>query len=257
VAQGPLLHTELRLAATMETRDESMNALGWMSVLVMGMASLAAAQVPLSQEPRHRVVFENAQFRVLDVNVPVGDTTLDHLHDFDIVTVSMNGGTATRVQSPGQPWSQARPGRALGNAVVAEYFGKTTSHRIENLGTIPYQLFAVENRRQGDWSTGAALSAAATTLATESRAFRVYDVRLGRDRSQTSHQHAVPTVALLISGKVMSEGTEGKPGANPSAPVGLKQLDQPGQWVFVPGGESHHLVALGTGDVRVVEIEVR
>jgi len=234
-----------------------MNALRWVGLLILGMASLAAAQVPVTQEPRHRLVFENAQFRVLDVNVPPGDTTLDHLHDSDIVTVSMNGGTATRTQAPGQPWSQARPGRPAGNAAVAEYFSKPESHRVENLGATPYQLFAVENRGRGGWSTGAPLSAAATTLAIESRAFRIYDVRLARETSQTSHVHAVPTVAVLINGKAMSEGSEGPKTPGPSAPVGLRQLDQPGQWVFVPHGESHHLVRLGTGDVHLVEIEVR
>jgi quercetin dioxygenase-like cupin family protein len=234
-----------------------MNASVWVGLLTFGLASLAAAQVPLSQEPRHRMAFENAQFRVIDVNVPPGDITLDHLHDFDIVTVSMNSGAVTRLQSPGKPWDQPRPSRAPGNAIIAEYVGKPASHRVENIGTIPYQLFAVENRRNGGWSTGAPLSAAATTLSTESRAFRVYDVRLGRDRSQTSHVHAVPTVAVLIGGKAMSEGSEGKAGANPSAPVGLKQLDRPGQWVFIPEGESHHLVGLGTGDVQIVEVEIR
>src|SRR3970040_2371429 len=186
-----------------ETRDESMNAPRWVGLFTVGLGTLAAAQVPLTQEPRHRLVFENAQFRVLDVNVPPGDTTLDHLHDSDIVTVSMNGGTATRTQAPGQPWSQARPGRPAGNAAVAEYFSKPESHRVENLGATPYQLFAVENRGRGGWSTGAPLSAAATTLAIESRAFRNYDVRLARETSQTSHVHAVPTVAVLINGKAM------------------------------------------------------
>lgn len=234
-----------------------MNASGLVGLLTLGMASLAAAQVPLHQEPRHRVVFENAQFRILDVNVPPGDTTLDHLHDHDIVTVSMNSGTPTRIQSPGQPLGQARPGRPPGNAAVAEYFGKPDSHRVENVGPIPYQLFAVENRRGGDWSKGTALSAAATTMSNESRAFRVYDVRLVREISQTSHLHAVPTVAVLISGKAMSEGAEAKAGVGPAAPVGLKQLDQPGQWVLIPQGESHHLVRLSNADVYIVEVEIR
>jgi len=43
----------------------------------------------VSQEPRHHVVFANAQFHVLDVNIPPGDTSLDHRHEFDLATVSM------------------------------------------------------------------------------------------------------------------------------------------------------------------------
>ncbi len=91
----------------------------------------------------------------------------------------------------------------------------------------------------------------------ESRAFRLYDVSLSRDTSQTSHKHAVPTIAVLISGMVMSDGPDTQAKANPGAPVGLKQLTQPGQWILVPPGDTHHVVRLGAGDARVVEIEVR
>jgi hypothetical protein len=37
----------------------------------------------------------------------------------------------------------------------------------------------------------------------------------------------------------------------------LRQLDQPGQWLVIPGGDKHHLVRLGTADAQVVEIELR
>ena len=92
---------------------------------------------------------------------------------------------------------------------------------------------------------------------TESRAFRIYDVRLEGQRSQVAHTHAVATIAVLISGKAMSEGPDTQAKANAPAPVGLKQLDQPGQWILVPPGDKHYVVRLGTADARLVEIEVR
>jgi quercetin dioxygenase-like cupin family protein len=225
-------------------------------ILMISLATAAAAQVPLSREPRHRVVFETPEFRILDVNVPPGDMTLDHTHEFDLVTVAMSGGAATRTQSPGQPWGPVRPLRPIGDVSVSEYTGKPDRHLIENVGDIPYQLFAVENLRQGNWASGGPLSAVGTTLTAESRAFRVYDVRLVPETTQIFHAHATTAIAVLISGRAMSAGAESK-AAGPSAPVGLKQLVQTGEWVLVPAGESHHLVRLGTGDARVVEIEVR
>jgi quercetin dioxygenase-like cupin family protein len=225
-------------------------------ILIITLATAAAAQVPLTREPRHRVVFENPQFRILDVNIPPGDTTLDHTHENDIVTVAMTGDVATRTQSPGQPWDAVRPPRPLGDAGVAEYTGRPDRHLIQNVGDRPYQLFAVENLRQGNWGSGIPVSARGTTLAIESRAFRVYDVRLVPDLTQIFHTHATTAIAVLISGRAMSAGEESKT-AGPAAPVGLKQLVQTGEWVMVPAGESHHLVRLGTSDARVVEIEVR
>ena len=219
-------------------------------------SAVAAAQVPLTSEPRHRVTFENAQMRILDINIPPGDTTLDHRHDRDIVTVSMTGGTETRVQNTGQPWTTRAP-RPLGDATVAEYTGKPGSHKVENTGKSAYQLFAVENLKASGWATTPAATGLATKLMTEARSFRVYDVRLTQQTSQTSHTHAVPTVAVLIAGKIMSDGPDTHAKENAPAAVGLKQIDQPGQWVLIPQGDTHHVVRLGTADARLLEIEIR
>jgi hypothetical protein len=82
-------------------------------------------------------------------------------------------------------------------------------------------------------------------------------VRLEGERSQVTHTHAVPTIAILVSGKAMSEGPDTQAKANAPAPVGLKQVDQPGQWILIPSGDKHYVVRLGTADARLVEIEVR
>lgn len=227
------------------------------ALFLLGAAAVAAAQVPLGDDPHHRVMFENAAFRILDVNIPGGATSLDHRHDHDIATISIAPGTPTRVQTPGQPWGPARPPRALGDSAVTEYTGKPGSHKVENTGATPYRLFAVENLRKSGWSTAPAASGLATKMATESRAFRVYDVQLGKETAQTSHTHAVPTIAVLLSGMVLSDGPDAKAKENAPAAVGLKQLAQPGQWLLVPAGDTHHLVRLSNADARVIEIEVR
>jgi hypothetical protein len=228
------------------------------ALLLFGTTALLTAQVPLSQEPHHKVAFENAQFRILNIDVPARETTLEHKHERDMVTVSiMTNGTDTRVQLPGQPWTAIRPRRPLGHIEVTEYASKPVSHRVENVGDGAYQLFAVENLKTNGWSTTPAVSAPATKIAQESRSFGVYTVTLGRDRQQTSHTHAVPTIVILLSGKVMSDGPDKQAKQNAPAPVGLKQLDGPGQWVLVPAGDTHHLVRLGNEDGQLVEIEVR
>jgi quercetin dioxygenase-like cupin family protein len=236
--------------------DLAMHASRWIGLFLLAGTAVVVAQVPLSKEPRHHMTFENQQLRIIDVNIPPGDKSLDHRHDLDIVTVSMTTGTTTRIQSGGQPAAD-RPSRPLGDATVAEYAGKAASHIVENVGKSPYQLFAVENLKTSGWSTTPAASGLATKMTRESRAFRLYDVSLSRETSQTSHTHAVPTIAVLVSGTVMSDGPDTQAKANPGAPIGLKQLTQPGQWILVPPGDTHHVVRLGPGNARVVEIEVR
>ena len=170
------------------------------ALLAVAATAVLAAQVPVTEEPHHRVTFANADLRILAVNVPPGAVSADHRHDFDVATVSLSNGTSTREQVSGKPWGEARPSRALGHASTVEYTGKPGSHRVENTGKTPYQLFAVENLRKGGWSTTAAAKGLGTTLTAESRAFRMYDVQLAREQSQTSHTHARPTIAVLISG---------------------------------------------------------
>ena len=218
--------------------------------------AFVSAQVPVVKEPRHHITFENAQLRILDVNIPPGDKSLDHRHELDIATVSMSMGTTTRTQSAGQP-AVERASRPIGDASVTEYVGKPGSHTIENIGKSPYQLFAIENPKTAGWSTAAAASGLATKMTRESRAFRLYDVSLSREISQTAHTHSVPTIAVLISGTAMSDGPDKQAKENPGAPIGLKQLTQPGQWIMVPAGDTHHLVRLGPNEARIVEIEVR
>jgi hypothetical protein len=234
-----------------------MNSSRWAALFMLVTTAVVSAQVPANKEPHHRTVFENSQFRILDVNVPPGEMTLEHSHDLDIATVSMTNGTDTKLQSPGQPWSAIRPRRPLGHVETNDYSGKPISPRLETVGTTAYNLFAVENLKKSGWSTTPALSAAGTTLSKESRSFRVYSIELAKERTQTSHTHAVPTVVVLLNGKVMSEGPDEKAKANAPAPVGLKQIDRPGQWVLIPAGDSHHLVRLGTEDSQILEIEVR
>lgn len=236
--------------------SRAMNSSRWALLLIVFMTTLVRAQIPVTKEPHHHVVFENAQFRIMDVNVPAGESTLDHSHDRDVVTVAMSNSAEVRTQETGQQWAN-RPRRPVGDVETTEYAGKVSTHKFETMGTTAYQLFAVENMKPSGWSTTPAATGAGTTLAKESRSFRVYNVVLGKDRQQTSHTHAVPTIVVLLGGKVMSEGPDEKAKANAPAPVGLKQIDRPGQWLLVPAGDAHHLVRLGTEEGKIVEIEVR
>ena len=240
---------------TTKAQSPKSRAAGLLGLVVLASAAVAA-QTHFGEDAWHKIVYENPQMRLFSVNVAPGSTTDEHRHDFDIVTVSMNEGTETRTRTGTQPWTP-RPARPLGNIAVTDYTGKPGSHRVENTGKRAYQLFALENRKQSGWTTGAAATGIATKVVQESRAFRLYDVQLSLAASQASHTHTAPTVLILIKGKVMSDGPDAQAKAFAPAPVGLRQLDSPGQWMIVPAGDRHHLVRLGTTDAQVAEVELR
>jgi quercetin dioxygenase-like cupin family protein len=206
----------------------------------------AQAPVPVEQEPRHRVVFADDALRVIDVNLPAGYTSLEHSHAYDIATVCIES-SRTRTRLPGQPWGEPR-GRNVGEPNLTEYAGKAGAHTLQNLGAGAYRLIAVENRRTSGWSSGPPLVAPATKLAREARAFRLYDVTLEGDASETTHVHEQPTVAILITGPVSVSG---------NGETAATRLDVAGQWVRIEAGHPHTLSAAGASGVRVTEIELR
>jgi hypothetical protein len=228
----------------------------WIHPILLAASLGLAAQVPLDKDPKYRVMFEHSQFRILDVNIPAGETSHEHRHDWDIASISMSSGTAVRRLTAAGPPAAEAP-RPIGHAALVAYTGKPATHRVENSGKSPYRLFAVENLRKNGWTTTPAVSARATTMTEESRAFRAYDIRLARETSQTSHRHAVTTVAVLVSGAVMSDGPDKQAKEYAPAAVGLKQLTEPGEWLLVPAGDTHHIVRIGPNDARLVEIEIR
>ena len=79
----------------------------------------------------------------------------------------------------------------------------------------------------------------------ESRGFAVYDVKLDATTPETEHNHDVPTVAVIISGNITNQGSNGE------EPYAVKA-----NWLFVPAAQSHTMVTTSP-ETHIVEIEVR
>jgi hypothetical protein len=199
---------------------------------------LATAQVPLEQEPRHHLEFANESLRVISPQIPAGDTTLDHIHTHDDATVCIHG-SQVRAKQPGRDWSNPGMPCVPGTAGMTEYTGNPRSHTVQNVGPDVYHLLLVENLRDSGWQANDALADPALTVVRENRSFRVYKANLTAPAA-LAHTHAVPTVVVLVMGKVTA---------------GDKQLDEPGRWALVPAGEKHQISA--RGEAQWIEIEVR
>lgn len=208
-------------------------------------SAYGAEPVPVEQDPHHKIVFSDPALRVLEVRVPQGEETLDHMHRYDIATVCIDC-AQTRTRLPGQPYGEIRP-RKAGGFLIAEYAGKPAAHAVKNVGTGLYRLVGVENVRLSGWTTATPLAEqAGTVLAQESRAFRVYDVQVEPGKAKAQHTHTSPTVVVLDKGDVSHQ-----------TGAASKRLSKPGEWTLVPAGVSHTIGAQGTDVAHLVEIEVR
>lgn len=215
--------------------------------MVAGAAfAIESAQVPVLQEPRHKRMLYTAHLRLLEVTIPPGDTTLDHSHDYDIATVALED-AVSRTKVGNEAWGPARE-RGAGTLNLTEYTGAKGSHQIENVGKTPFRLVAVENVRDGGWTTPAPVAAPGTSLTRESRAFSMYTVELDDATPETAHTHEVPTVAVLVEGTVSYQGGGG---------VEPFELRQVGRWVFAPQGSAHTMRVADGGKARLIEFEAR
>jgi hypothetical protein len=206
---------------------------------------LLAQAPPVYKDPHHRQVLYTNWFRLLDVSVPAGETGHEHSHERDVATVAISG-AVTRARPAGQDWGPSRE-RAIGVLNVTPYTGTPGAHTIQNLDKIPYRLIAVTNERESGWSTAPPMKAAGTTVAQQTRAFILYDVKLDASTAESDHDHERPTVTVLVSGTVENQGDGG------TEPF---RVQEPGRWIYTPAG-GHTLRLPSGGSAHVVEFEVR
>jgi hypothetical protein len=117
---------------------------------------LVSAQtvVPVYEEPRHHLVFESPEFRILDAQMEPGDTSLFHTHASPsqsvVISISLTDG-----QIFGEDWAhliavippEFSPGLLLPcNIAVAD---NPLTHRVRNVGTNLLRVINISNRGQG------------------------------------------------------------------------------------------------------------
>lgn len=214
--------------------------------LFCGTLLLAQAPVPVADEPHHTQVFYAAHMRMFEILVPPGTTTLDHGHDRDVAVVAL-GAPTIRTRVVGEDWTAPRS-YVPGGINLVTYTDAPSAHRMENVGSTPYRVLAVENTRASGWTMPRVVQAPATTLVQQSRAFAVYEVRLSTLVPQTNHVHQQPTVVMLLSGSVGVQGGGGE---------SEFRLNTPGRWFPSSWDQPHALSLIGAADARLIEIEAR
>ena len=99
------------------------------------------AQVQVRNEPRHHNVLENKYVRILDVNIPPHDTTLQHIHSTPSVILLFTN-TLTATQLKGKNWESGKS--VAGTAVYRDFAKDTVIHRVSNWDTVLYHVTDIE-----------------------------------------------------------------------------------------------------------------
>ncbi|HZF32162.1 MAG TPA: cupin domain-containing protein [Gammaproteobacteria bacterium] len=217
--------------------------------------------VPVHHEPHHRQVFQYGTTRILDLQIPPGETSWFHSHDWPVLYMTL-GRSAVRTQNLGGEWSGGGPPRPVAGAPppaprpaappgpratsTTSYIDKPVTHRIENVGTGLFRAMVVVNETRGDDATSVEAAGFAGTPELANSWFRSYRITLAPGERTPPHKHHEPVVIF--------QATDGKGMA--AGPMKF-ELNEPGQWAFYDADVEHSVQNLGTAPLDLLEIEVR
>lgn len=235
--------------------------------------------MPVQQEPHHRQLFQYGTTRIIDLQIPPGDTSWFHTHEWPVFYLTV-ADSQTRTQVLGEEWGAGRRGGGPGRAGApgapttppatppaaaaapraggparfrprlmsdTSYAQRAVTHRIGNTGTGLYRAIGVINETQGGDESVTEEAAGFTTKAESSnRWFRVYRIGLGPGEKTPPHQHKAPVVIL--------EDTTGKGIASGAMKF---EINEPGQWAFFDANDRHEIANTSDGRLDVIEVEVR
>ena len=230
----------------------------------MVVASLPKGEsvVPVYHEPHHRMVFAYGTTKILDAQVPPGDTSWYHTHTEPILYITLSQ-SQQRTQVLGQemgagrgaaPAGEARrrgtrqcsaggwprqlrrrtarrgsppAGPAIRATSTTSYYDQPVTHRITNVGDRLFRFMVVTNASAGDESATEATGAGfpgKPELA--NRWFRAYRVTLAPGQATESHRHSTESVIVQTSeGRGLAVG-----------PMTFELFEQ-GRWAWFDGGQ--------------------
>jgi quercetin dioxygenase-like cupin family protein len=237
------------------------------AAIVVGIVAILQVQdtrvVPVHEEPRHRLVFDSSTARVLDVQIPPGDTTLFHTHSNPILYVNISSSrmrnqnldgdwnappSAPDGATAGKPAASAPrvvpatpPGRMMSTTSYAE---RPVTHRVNNIGDSLFRLIGIINPSAGNESNDPSRDFDVTPEL-DNRWFRGYR-RVLATQATSEHRHANPVVLVVASGAA----TLRMAGAQP------RELAAPGVFAFIEANQAHTLAAT-VADTQIMEVELR
>jgi hypothetical protein len=204
------------------------------------------AQVPVSKEPRHHVVFENEKVRLLNVLLPPGDTTQFHEHSTPSVFISFTKtNTVSQLihQEPVESTSSA--GSVWFENLKAP---NIKIHRVWNEDTAAFHVMDVELLAADSGFTREPLVLQHAELAVNTAWARTYKIQLARSEQLTLKEHTSPFVLVAINDGMITMIKKG---------AGQRLSLQPGTFFWIKPEEQFTLLNQMNTVMRFALVEIR
>ena len=151
------------------------------AIAIFVVAINLSAQVPVREEPRHKVVLENDYVRLLDVHIAAHDTTLTHIHAAPSVIVFLSGTTiGTQIVGDKANISDVNPGQTS----YAAYDEKPITHRVWNQSNSTFHVMDIELVKKNISDDSCSIiNAEAIHLQWQQKLVRTYKINLEKGKT--------------------------------------------------------------------------
>lgn len=202
----------------------------------------AQAPVPVANEPRHHLKFENQYVRVFDVQVSPGDTTLFHVHSNDYLFVSI-GNATLKAELMG-----SQPGDLIVKDGECRYSKAPITHRVTNVGKDLFRNITIEVLKSpGIPAASLANEIPGHTLVLDNDRVHVERVVIEPGQSIPTHTHPRSGLGVAVTAaEIQVESPGGKPRT-----VQFK----PGDFQWLEGPLTHSMKNTGKTRFEAVHID--
>jgi quercetin dioxygenase-like cupin family protein len=219
-------------------------------ILIMLAAALVGADgmetetaVPVGQEPLHKGVLKNDYVEIVHLTLPAGQSTMLHTHSHDGVAVRLSNATV-RIDVPSRPLAAAAAAER-GSVSAQAYAKQPMTHRVQNVGTTPFEVIDIEFLKRPEGPPKAPLAPPAA----ENDSARVYKWALEPGGSTPEHTHERPYV--VIAATPMQLGMKAPDGRS------MEHAVEPGDLHWVDTQVTHVLSNQGKDKGVIVEVELK
>ena len=174
----------------------------WVNLLfsVIVFCHSATAQVPVRDEPHHRVVLENDFVRLIDVHIQPHDTTLTHIHAAPSVIVFLTKSTiGSQIVGAQASMAEVMPAQTS----YAAYDEKPITHKVWDQGNSLFHVMDIELvKKEPAKDSCAALSQNGIVWQWSQKLVRSYSVEITQDKPIAIPKSNCAYLLIDISGSV-------------------------------------------------------
>ncbi len=211
-------------------------------ILLCLQATVLTAQVQVSKEPRHNNALETKYVRLLNVNIPPGDTSLFHIHSTPSVFLHFTN-TVVCSQIKGKEWVTAK--NTEGYAWYRSFINDTLVHRVSNCDTVPFHVTDVE--LLSAYKPAKKLQPLPFTVLFENEKVFAYRLTAGAFNNQIINGRG-PMIAQLVAGSdVKVHNKKGKE---------FSQLNA-GKYLYIKPGTAFYFSAMEDAAINMVLFEIK